>query len=44
MGDSEFKSEDFGLSVDLFVFSPNQPFWGLLNAGGGMVSRHRVCQ
>jgi hypothetical protein len=42
--DLEFKSEDFGVSVDLFVCLPNCPFWGLLNAGGGMVSRHRVCQ
>jgi len=30
------------LSVDFL--SPNHPFWGLLNVGVGMASRHRVCQ
>jgi hypothetical protein len=40
MGYSEFKSQDFGLRVDFL--SPNHPFWGLLNVGLGMVSKHKV--
>jgi hypothetical protein len=42
MGDLEFKSQDFNLSVDFL--SPNHPFGGLINVGVGMVFRHRVCQ
>ncbi len=34
MGDLEFKSEDFGLSVDLSVFFPNQPFLGIIKMLG----------